>query len=111
VKLMMLTFAGGVAALLALAPAAQAAPWQSINQREYRLTNRINQGVRNGALNRSEAARLRYRYRQLTGLENRYRRSGGGLSMWERRDLDRRFDSLSRSIRVQRHDRQRRWRR
>jgi len=110
VKRMMLTLAGGLAAFLTLAPAAQAAPWQPINQREHRLTTRINQGVRNGSLNRREAARLRYRYRRLASLENRYRRSGG-LSSWERRDLNRRFDSLSHSIRVQRHDRQRRWRR
>lgn len=110
-KRMMLSLAGGLAAFLTLAPATQAAPWQPINQREHRLTSRINQGIRNGALNRREAARLRHRYRRLASLENRYRRSGAGLSAWERRDLNRRFDGLSRSIRLQRHDRQRRWRR
>ena len=110
-KRMILTLAGGLAAFLTLAPAAEAAPWQPINQREHRLTSRIDKGVRNGSLNRREAARLRYRYRRHTWLENSYRRSGRGLSTWERRDLNRRFDSLSRSVRVQRHDRQRRWRR
>jgi hypothetical protein len=108
---MILTLAGGLAAFLTLASAAEAAPWQPINQREHRLTSRIDQGVRNGSLDRREAARLRYRYRRLTWLENSYRRSGRGLSAWERRDLNRRFDRLSRSVRVQRHDRQRRWRR
>ena len=110
-KRLMLSFAAGLAALVTIAPAAQAAPWQSINQREWRLTHRINQGIRNGSLNRREAARLTYRYRRLVWLEKRYRRSGGGLSAWERSDLNRRFDALSRSIRIQRHDRQRRWRR
>jgi hypothetical protein len=96
------------AAIATVAPAVQAAPWQSINQRQYRLTQRINQGVRNHALTRREANSLRSRYWTLARRESRYRRSGHGLSSWERRDLDRRFDALSRSIRVQRHDWQRR---
>ena len=83
-----------------------AAPWQSINQRQANLQSRINQGVRNGALNRNEASRLRTRFANLNRLEYRYRRSGGGLSSWERRDLDQRFNALSRSIRVQKQDRQ-----
>lgn len=86
--------------------AATAAPWQSINQRQANLQSRINQGVRNGALNRNEASRLRTRFANLNRLEYRYRRTGGGLSTWERRDLDQRFNVLSRSIRVQKQDRQ-----
>ncbi|MEP7005525.1 MAG: hypothetical protein ABI810_06055 [Sphingomonas bacterium] len=90
--------------------AADAAPRQSINQREATLQWRINEGVRSGALNRNEASRLRTRFANLNRLEYRYRRTGGGLSSWERRDLDRRFDMLSGSIRVQKHDRQTRYR-
>jgi hypothetical protein len=98
-------FAGGVAAT-----PASAAPWQSINQRQANLYNRIEQGVRNGSLTRQEASQLRGRFVALNNLEARYRR--GGLTMWERRDLDQRFDALSASIRWQRHDGQDRpWRR
>ncbi len=99
------TFAAGVAAT----PAA-AAPWQTINQRQANLYQRIDQGIRNGSLTRGEADRLRGRFAALNNLEQRYR--AGGLSMWERRDLDQRFDSLSRDIKWQRHDNQNQhWRR
>jgi hypothetical protein len=98
------------AALAVVGPAAtaSAAAWQSIDQRQAHLFQRINQGVRHGGITRAEARRLHNRYWSLARLETRYRRSGHGLSSWERRDLNRRFDALSRSIRYQRHDRQRR---
>ena len=93
-------------ATVAAAPlAAQAAPWQTINQRQANLEHRIDQGVRNGSLTRSEAMRLRGEFRSLSRLEASYRRSNG-LSMRERADLDARFDRLSREIRTERHDRQ-----
>ena len=83
--------------------------WQSINSRQANLDRRIDMGVRNGSLTRAEAVRLRSEFRQIAYLESRYRRSGG-LSAWERQDLDRRFDRLSSRIRYERHDRQdRRW--
>lgn len=78
--------------------------WQSINQRQANLDRRIDVGVRNGSLNRNEAVRLRGEFRSLVNLEARYRR--GGLSIGERRDLDRRFDALSAKIRQERRDRQ-----
>ncbi|AUW60328.1 hypothetical protein C1T17_14380 [Sphingobium sp. SCG-1] len=87
--------------------AASAAPWQSINQRQANLERRIDQGVRNGALNRNEAQRLRGQFRDLARLEADYRRSNG-LSRRERLDLDRRFDALSSRIKIQKQDRQRR---
>lgn len=102
---MLTILAAGLAGGLALAPTAHAAQWQSINQRQARLDQRINRGVRNGSLTWAEAVRLRNRFWRIARLETRYRRTGG-LSYWERQDLDRRFDALSRSIRVQRHDRQ-----
>jgi len=93
-------------ATVAAAPlAAQAAPWQTINQRQANLEHRIDQGVRNGSLTRSEAMRLRGEFRSLSRLEASYRRSNG-LSMRERADLDARFDRLSRQIRAERHDHQ-----
>jgi Ni/Co efflux regulator RcnB len=92
-------------ATVAAAPlAAQAAPWQSVNQRQANLEQRIDQGVRNGSLTRPEAKRLRNEFRSITRLEASYRRSNG-LSMRERADLDARFDRLSRQVQVERHDR------
>ncbi len=85
--------------------AATAAPRPSIDARFDRLDQRIDQGVRRGQLSRGEAGRLRTQYRQIARLEDRYRRSGG-LSGWERQDLDRRFDALSARVRYDRNDRQ-----
>jgi hypothetical protein len=92
---------------MAVAPAS-AAPWQSINQRQAHIEHSIDQGVRNGSLTRSEATRLRGEFRDLARLETRYR-SSNGLSMQERRDLDRRFDRLSAQVRYERNDNQRRY--
>jgi hypothetical protein len=75
----------------------------NINERQARLDQRIDAGVRHGDLTRREAYRLRAEFRDIARLEARYR--AGGLSNWERADLDRRFDRLDAQIRVQRHDR------
>lgn len=98
-------------AVAALGLAAVAAPgvasaqaWRPINARQAQLDARIDQGIRSGSLNRREAVRLRADFRQLNQLENRYR--AGGLSNWERRDLNRRFDVLSARVRYEKHDRQ-----
>jgi len=85
------------------APAFQA--WQSINARQANLDRRIDQGVRSGALTRGEAARLRADLNGLARLEAQYRRSRPGLTLAERRDLDRRFDALSARVRIEKHDR------
>lgn len=76
--------------------------WQSINARQANLERRIMVGIRNGSLSRREATALRAQFRQIEQLEARYRR--GGLSSWERQDLDRRFDRLSAQIREERRD-------
>ncbi|WP_414694627.1 hypothetical protein [Phenylobacterium sp.] len=83
---------------------AQAQRWAPINERQRQLDDRIDAGVRSGQLNRREADRLRDEFRDIARLETRYR--GDGLSRWERDDLDRRFDALSRQIRSERRDRQ-----
>ncbi len=101
-KKIALMIAGLGVAMTALPAAAQ--PWQSINQRQAQIERRIDQGIRNGSLGRREAVNLRGEFRQITMLEQRYRRSNG-LSMQERRDLDRRFDTLSRKVRIDRNDR------
>lgn len=66
--------------------------WQPINQRQRQLDNRIDRGIRSGALDRREAYRLRAEFSQIAAMEQRYRRNG--LSIQERRNLDRRFDRL-----------------
>lgn len=82
--------------------------WQPINVRQRQLAQRIDVGVRNGQLSRREAVRLRSELNQIVRLEANYRR--GGLTAWERADLDRRFDRLSAQIRYERRDRDgRRW--
>ncbi|WP_029417110.1 hypothetical protein [Brevundimonas bacteroides] len=82
--------------------------WQPINVRQANLDRRIDIGLRNGQLSRREASRLRGDFNSLLRLEAGYRR--GGLTAWERADLDRRFDRLSAQIRVERRDRDhRRW--
>ncbi|HEY0414093.1 MAG TPA: hypothetical protein VGD66_13230 [Allosphingosinicella sp.] len=102
-KKTILTLAATAAALVSLSAPAAAAPFQSVDQRQANLFGRIDQGMRSGALTRSEAATLRVRFARLQRLERQYRR--GGLTLAERRDLDRRFDALSNSIRAQKHDR------
>ena len=102
-KRTLLTLAA-LAAVTAAPLAANAQPWQSINQRQANLEQRINQGVRSGSLTRPEAARLRGEFKSISRLEVSYRRSNG-LSMRERADLDARFDRLNRQIQVQKHDR------
>lgn len=97
-----LMLAGLGVAMTALPAAAQ--PWQSVNQRQAQIERRINQGIRNGSLSRREAVNLRAEFRQIANLEQRYRRSNG-LSMQERRDLDRRMTALSNKVRIDRHDR------
>jgi len=96
-----LAAAAAVAALSVALPAS-AQSWQSINQRQANLDQRIDVGVRNGSLTRNEAVQLRAQFRQIASLETQYRRNG--LTAAERRDLDRRFDALSARIRVERHD-------
>lgn len=80
--------------------------WRTINQRQATLVARIQQGVRNGALTQVEAGMLRAEFNGLAAMEATYRRSGGGLTMAERRDLDRRMDALSKRIYINKHDRQ-----
>ena len=74
----------------------------TIDQRQANLDRRIDRGVRTGKITRAEAYRLRADFATLARLESRYR--AGGLSNWERADLDRRFDTLSARIRVEAND-------
>ena len=81
--------------------------WMPIEQRLERLDNRIERGVQSGDLTRREAYQLRAQFNGIVRLEARYSRNG--LNNWERADLDRRFDTLSASIRMARRDDDRRY--
>jgi len=77
--------------------------WQSISNRKFQLDRRIDVGLRNGSLSRREANRLKVELNSLVRLERNYMR--GGLTRWERSDLDRRYDRLALQIRAERRDR------
>ena len=77
--------------------------WQSISQRKFQLDRRIDVGLRNGSLSRREASRLQVQLNSLIRLERNYMR--GGLTRWERNDLDRRYDRLAVQVRMERRDR------
>lgn len=76
--------------------------WNAISQRKHNLDRRIDQGVRNHQLSRREASRLQDELNSLVRLERSYMR--GGLTRWEREDLDRRYDRLSAKVRYERND-------
>lgn len=76
--------------------------WQSISQRKYTLDRRIDQGVHSRQISRREASALKSELNSLVRLEASYMR--GGLTRWERQDLDRRYDRLSAKIRHERND-------
>lgn len=103
--ILLASVAAATAAVPAIAAAAPAPDysfgmqgWQNINARQARLEARINHGIRIGAITRREAVQLRAEFRNISRLEGRYRASRPGLTMAERRDLDRRFDVLSARI-------------
>ena len=77
--------------------------WQSISNRKYQLDRRIDVGLRNGSLSRREGRRLENELNRLVRLERSYLR--GGLTRWERNDLDRRYDRLAAEVRNERRDR------
>lgn len=79
--------------------------WQRDSQRVNDAERRIDMGIRNGELNRREAQRLHAAVENFSRLENRYR--AGGLTRWERADLDRRYSSLLALMKSELRDRDR----
>lgn len=65
---------------------------------------RIESGLRSGQLTRREAARLRDDLYDFARLEARARR--GGMSGWERAQIERRWDQLVAAIRYETRDRE-----
>lgn len=76
--------------------------WQNISQRKYQLDRRIDRSFQNRRLSSREANRLKSELNALVRLEARYAR--GGLTRWERNDLDRRYDGLAAQVREERRD-------
>jgi hypothetical protein len=76
---------------------------RGIEARQARQDARIAAGWHQGQLTRCEAARLDHRAHRIERREGYYRGTAG-LQPWERRDLNRRLDGLSRDIREQRRD-------
>lgn len=102
-----------VAALSTLAAALPAAaqPWGGDysprgGTQSYRLEQRIDRMAQRGVLDWREARRLQGQVDALQQLEWRYRRDG--MSPWERRDLDRRYDQIESRIRYEARDGDRR---
>lgn len=83
-------------------------PWDGhdrggVNGRQAWMEQRIERGLRTGALTAREAHRLHEEARDIARLEARYRVNG--LNGWERADLDRRLDRLDAHIARESHDR------
>jgi hypothetical protein len=91
---------------LASGPALAAGRNAGINQRQERQQNRIYHGIRSGELTPNEAARLESQEARIAAAEARDRRSGDGLSLRERAQLERRLNQESRQIYRQTHDNQ-----
>lgn len=85
----MKTMIGLGLALAVMGGAAAHAQWQidEVNLREEKVERRIDQGVKQGTLTGAEAQQLRNEWRSILQLEADYRKSGGGISDLERRDL------------------------
>ncbi len=75
----------------------------SVDARQERQSQRIEQGVRSGGLTPHEARRLMREQRQISRLERDFR-ADGWLDPHERRVLDRELDDAGRHIRHQKHD-------
>lgn len=78
-----------------------------INNRQDRQAARIDEGVASGELNRREARRLHRKEREIKAKEHVYK-ADGTLTHAERRDLKTDLNTLSKDIKNEKHDIQRR---
>lgn len=105
------TVSGLLAVLLAsVVTTAQAADGRerNINQRQHHQQQRIHQGVRQGDLTRGEARQLQREARDVRREERAFR-SDGRFTLAERQQVHRDLDQVSRNIRSERHDGERRF--
>jgi len=106
-KITFLVFAAfAVLCGLALESNAQTNRSRSINNRQSRQQQRIVNGVKTGELTARETYRLEREQLQIRRMENRFRRTGDGLSPSERYRLERELNQSSRHIYRQKNDAQ-----
>ena len=79
------------------------------SDRAQRLEARIERGQQDGSLTWREARDLRNQLNSVERLEARY--AYNGMSAWEARDLERRYDAIAAELRYQRNDNQYRYER
>lgn len=80
---------------------------QQVNARQERQMDRIQHGMRNGALTRFEFRDLMQEQREIRAMEQHFR-ADGILDAREFQRLDRTLDVASQNIRYEKHDRQER---
>lgn len=98
-KFTMLIAGLGIAAT-AIPATASAQTARSVVQSHARVDAQIEQGIRNGRIDRVEQRQLRAESNQIRQLRVRYERSRPGLTRQELRDLDQRITRLSQNVRV-----------
>lgn len=81
---------------------------QQINARQDRQMERIEAGMRTGALTRSEFRKLMHEQHEIRAMERHFR-ADGFINVREFRRLDRALDVASRNIQAEKHDRQARY--
>src|SRR4051794_21369805 len=96
------------AGLLAVSSAANAQSMYDINQRQDSQQDRIERGIRDGQITRSEAARLEQGERNIDRAQRRAE-ADGRVTPQERARIDRMTDREGRQIYQQSHDRQQAW--
>ncbi len=106
-RLFMMAFAATTLAASVVPANAQFSFGGGVNGIEVRLQNRIDAGIRSGALTRGEASRLESKLQQINQLEMRLRSSGNGLSWHERQRLQDKLNNLSNDINQQLSDSER----
>ena len=77
---------------------------RGINAREHRQVQRIKQGVKSGEITKAEKNRLKADEAAIRAEEKVYRKSGGGLSKAERKDLNKDLNKTSREIYRAKHN-------
>lgn len=106
-KLLGLSFAAFLLVLgLSADSFAQNRKYHTVNERQHRQQGRIYNGINSGELTRREAYKLEKNQYRINRTEQRFRKSGDGLSWRERYILDQRQDKASRNIYRQKHDKQ-----
>lgn len=103
-----LTAAATLAAttLIAIAPVSAAGFGGNglINQRLDNQANRIQQGVRSGALTRGETFKLKQQQRRIRTLVRRSRADDGRIDQFERQQIQNAINNASRNIRNKKHN-------